>query len=360
VTLQREVAQAIAGEVRASLTPEQRTRLSARVTTSPDAYEAYLKGRYYWNLRTPAAVGKSIEFFQQAVEKDQNFAPAYAGLADAYNFGNVLGVLAPKESSPEAKAAATKALVLDPQLAEAHAALGLVKSHYDFDFPSAQREFLEAIELNPNYSNAHLFYAGAYLTPMGRHEDAIAEMKKALELDPLSLPLNNMMGSTYLWAGDYEKSLQQFQRTIGLDPTFPLVHFFFAGLLTEIGRFEEAIRENQRGELLLGVSPEQAAAEAAEFQKAFQSGGPLGYWQKNLDPTLKAYKQAGTRYFEAAAVAGAYARAGDKQNAFKWVDKSFEDREGQHITLIRWLPDFKSLRADPRFVDLLRRMGLPN
>src|SRR5713226_4616 len=359
VTLQGEVAQAIAGEVRAALTPEQRTRLSARVTTNPGAYEAYLKGRYYWNQRTPAAERKSIEFFQQAVEKDTDFALAYARLADAYNFGNILGVLASKESSPEAKAAATKALVLEPQLAEAHTALGLVKSHYDFDFPGAQREFLKAIELNPNYSNAHLFYAGAYLTPMGRHEEAIAEMKKTLELDPLSLPLNNMMGSTYLWAGDFEKSLQQFQHTIELDPTFPLVHFFLAGLFAELGRYEEAIKENERGELLLGVSPEEAAAEAAEFRKAFRSRGPQGYWQKNLDDILKAHKRAGTRYFEAVAVAGAYARAGDKKNALRWLEKSYEDREGQHITLVRWDPDFKSLRGDPRFADLLRRMGLP-
>ena len=360
VTLQADIAQAIAGEVRVVLTTEQRGRLASRGTTNLSAYEDYLKGRSYWNQRTPIGVEKSIEFFQQAVEKDPNFALAYAGLADAYNFSNVLGGVAPKESSPEAKAAATKALILDPNLAEAHAALGLVKSHYDFDFPGAQREFLKAIELNPNYSNAHLFYAGAYLTPMGQHGEAIAEMKKTLELDPLSLPLNNMMGSTYLWAGDFEKSLQQFHHTVDLDPTFPLVHFFLAGLLAELGKYEEAIRENERGELLLGVNPEEAAAEATEFRKALRARGPRGYWQKNLDVTLKARKRAGTRYFEAVAIAGAYARAGDKENALKWLEKSYEDREGQHITLVRWLPEFKSLRADPRFADLLRRMGLPH
>jgi TolB-like protein/DNA-binding winged helix-turn-helix (wHTH) protein len=360
VALQADIAQAIATEVRTALTPEQRKRLSAKATTNPSAYDAYLKGRYYWNQRTPAGVQKSVEFFQQAIEKDPNFALAYAGLADAHNFTNVLGVVAPKESSPEAKVAATQALVLDPQLAEAHAALGLVKSHYDFDFPGAQREFLKAIELNPNYSNAHLFYAGAYLTPMGRHKDAIAEMQKALEVDPLSVPLNNMLGQTYLWAEDYDKALQQFQHTIGLDPRFPLVHFFLAGLFEELGRYEEAIQENERGELLLGVGTEKAAAHAARFQKAFHSGGPRGYWQKNLEITLKEYKQAGTGYFPAIGVAGAYARVGDKENAFKWLDKSFQDREGQDITLVRWLPDFKSLHADPRFADLLGRMGLPH
>jgi TolB-like protein/DNA-binding winged helix-turn-helix (wHTH) protein len=360
VTLQGEIAQAIADEVRAAVTPAERSHLAKRLTDNPEAYQLYLRGRYSWNQRTPVGTKKSIEFFQQATEKDPKFALAYAGLADAYNFSNILGVLAPKESSPLAKTAAIEALRLDPQLAEAHTALGLVKSHYDFDFPGAQREFLKAIELNPNYANAHLFYAGGYLTPMARHEEAIAEMKKALELDPLSLPLNNMMGNTYLWAGDYEKSLQQFQRTIELDSTFPLVHFFFANLLCEMGRYEEAIQENQKGELLLGESQEQASAAAEEFRKALQAGGSKGYWQKHLDLTLKEYEQVGTAYFPAIGLAGAYARVDDKENAFRWLEKSYQEKEGGSITLVRWLPDFKSLRADPRFADLLRRMGLPH
>jgi len=360
VTLQGEVAQAIAGQVRAALTPEERSHLAKRPTDSPEAYQLYLRGRYSWNQRTPRGVKKSIDFFQQAVEKDPNFALACAGLADAYNFSNILGVLAPKESSPRAEAAAVKALALNPQLGEAHTALGLVRSHFYFDFLGAQREFLKALGLNPNYANAHLFYAGAYLTPMGRHEEAIAEMRKALEVDPLSLPLNNMMAETYLWSGDYQKALQQFQHTIDLEPTFPLAHFFYAGLLTEMGSYEEAIKENQTGELLSGASPEEAGALAAEFQKALQVGGPKRYWQKNLGITLKEYTRAGIQYFPTIGVASAYARVGDKENAFQWLDKSFQDREGQDITLVRWLPDFKSLHTDPRFADLLRRMGLPN
>jgi tetratricopeptide (TPR) repeat protein len=338
----------------------ERSHLAKRPTDSPEAYQLYLRGRYSWNQRTPRGVKKSIDFFQQAVEKDPNFALAYAGLADAYNFSNILGVLAPKESSPRAEAAAVKALALNPQLGEAHTALGLVRSHYHFDFLGAQREFLKALGLNPNYANAHLFYAGAYLTPMGRHEEAIAEMRKALEVDPLSLPLNNMMAETYLWSGDYQKALQQFQHTIDLEPTFPLAHFFYAGLLTEMGSYEEAIKENQTGELLSGASPEEAGALAAEFQKALQVGGPKRYWQKNLGITLKEYTRAGIQYFPTIGVASAYARVGDKENAFQWLDKSFQDREGQDITLVRWLPDFKSLHTDPRFADLLRRMGLPN
>ncbi len=354
---QDELATAVSDKLQLRLNSAEGTRLAKRATDSSEAYQLYLQGRYYWNRRTRPGMKKSIEFFQQATEKDPNFALAYAGLADAFNMSNILGVLAPKESSPEARAAATKALVLDPQLGEAHAALGLVKSHYDYDFPGAQNEFLKAIKFNPNYAEAHLFYAGGYLTPMGRHEEATAEMKKALELDPLSLPLNNLMGGTYLWAGDYEKSLQQFQRTIDLDPTYPLVHFFMTDLLVEMGRYEQAIKERQKGELLLGARPEEAAAEAAEFQKAFQTGGQKGYWQKNLELTLEDYKQAGTRYFPALELARAYARVGDKEKTFEWLEKSYEERDG-NITLVKSDPDFKSLRGDPRLADLLRRMGL--
>jgi TolB-like protein/DNA-binding winged helix-turn-helix (wHTH) protein len=360
IALQAEIAQAIVREVRGVLTPEQRGRLAVASTTDADAYEAYLKGRYYWNQRTPSGVKKSIEFFERAAERDPNFAPAYAGLADAYNFSSILGVLPPEESSPEAKAAATRALVLNPHLSEAHAALGLVKSHYDFDLPGAQQEFLRAIELNANNSGAHLFYAGAYLTPMGRHDDAIEEMRKALELDPLSLPLNNMMAETYLWAGDYRRSLEQFQRTIDLDPTFALAHFMFADALTQVGRFEDAIDERERGDLLLGAATSDATAGAEERRRALRANGPAGYWHKNLEIVLAARSHADHAYVEAIQVAGAYARAGDRTNALKWLRRAYEDREGQHLTLVRWLPEFESLRADTQFVGLLARMGLPH
>jgi adenylate cyclase len=270
--------------------------------------------------------------------------------------GNNLGVFTPRESMPEAKAAATKALVLNPRLGEAHAVLGQVKSHYDFDFPGAQREFLKAIELNPNYANAHLYYAGGYLTPMRRHGEAIAEMKKALELDPFSSPLNNYMGMTYLLAGDYQKSVQQLQHTVDLDPTFPLAHFFLASALIEIGKYEQAIAEMQRGALLSGASPEQASAVTAEFLKAFRTGGPNGYWQKSLQGTLWEQEHGGAGTLE---LASAYARVGDKDKSLEWLQKAYEERNG-NITLVNSYPDYKSLRGDPRFSALLKGIGLPD
>jgi TolB-like protein/DNA-binding winged helix-turn-helix (wHTH) protein len=359
IELQGEVAQAIAGEVLKAVNSNQRKYPIAHEATNPAAYDAYLKGRHYWNQRTSAGIRKSIESFQEAIRKDPNFGPAYAGLADAYNFSNILGVLSPKDSFPEAKAAAIKALELDPDLAEAHAALGMVKSHYEFDFPGAQKEFVKAIELNPNYANAHLFYSGGYFTAMGQHANAIAEMKEALELDPLSAGLNNYMGMAYLLAGDYVESRRQFERTIALDPTFPLTHFFLARLFEATGEYEASISARENGESLSGASPEETASRAAEFRKVFRAGGPQAYWRLHLALTLEDYKRSKGQYFPAIEVAAAYAKAGDKENAFKWLEKSFQDREGQSITLVSWLPDFRNLHGDKRFQDLLRRVGLP-
>jgi tetratricopeptide (TPR) repeat protein len=270
-----------------------------------------------------------------------------------------MGVYSPKDSLPEAKAAATKALELDPSLAEAHAALGMEKSHYEFDFPEAQREFLKAIEVNPNSAYAHLFYSNCYLSPMGRTSEAIAENKKALELDPLSLPINNFMGMTYMFAGDYEKAYQQFQHTIAMDPTFPLVHEYFSFLLAEMGRYEEAIKESEKSELLGGSSPEDAAAEATMMLQAFKTGGEKGFWQKNLDLTLQALKQPRGGFVAASVVAASYARAGDKDKAFEWLDKAYAERDGEDITLLKCDPSYKNLRGDPRFADFQRRLGLP-
>jgi len=243
-------------------------------------------------------------------------------------------------------------------MAEAHAALGMEKSHYEFDFPGAQREFLQAIELNPNSAYGHLFYSNCYLAPVGRMAEAIAENKKALELDPLSLPINNFMGITYMFAGDYEKSYQQFQHTIGMDPTFRLAHEYFSFLLKMMGRYGEGIEEYEKSEVLGGASPEDAAAEANTLRQALRTGGEKAMWQKNLELILAAEKQPGA-VPSPGLVASVYALAGDKDNAFKWLDKAYAERDGEDITLLKVDPAFKNLRGDPRFADLLWRLGLP-
>jgi TolB-like protein/DNA-binding winged helix-turn-helix (wHTH) protein len=356
--IENELGTAIARQVQGNLTPQQLVDLSKMRTVNPEAYDLYLKGRFYWNERNPAAIKESVGYFQQAIIKDPSFALAYVGLADSYNIGNIMGAYSAQESLPKAEVAATKALTLDPSLAEAHAALGMELSHYEFDFPGAQREFLRAIELNPNSAYAHLFYSNCYLAPMGRMAEAIAENKKALELDPLSLPINNFMGMTYMFAGDYEKSYQQFQHTISMDPTFPLAHEYFSGLLKMTGRYEEGIEEHEKTEVLGGSSPEDAAAEASIMRQALKTGGEKGMWQKSLELLLAAQKQPGVVPLTALVAAG-YALAGDKDNAFEWLNKAYTERDGDYITLVKVDPSLKNLHGDPRFVDLLRRLGLP-
>jgi TolB-like protein/DNA-binding winged helix-turn-helix (wHTH) protein/Flp pilus assembly protein TadD len=357
--IENELGKAIARQVQINLTPQQEIDLSKMRTVNPDAYDLYLKGRFYWNQRKPAAIKESIGYLQRATAKDPNFALAYVGLADAYNISNIIGVYSAQDSLPQAKAAALKALALDPSLAEAHAALGMEKSHYEFDFPGAQREFLRALELNPNSAYAHLFYSNCYLAPMGRMSEAVGENSKALELDPLSLPINNFMGMTYLFAGDFEKSYQQFRHTIAMDPTFPLAHQYFSFLLATMGRYEEAIQENEKFEVLSGSSPEAATAEATTMLQAFKSGGEKRFWQNVLEHTLRVLAQPEDGVVSPGNVASAYALAGDEDKAFEWLDKAYAERDGETITLLSCDPSFKSLHGDPRFADLLRRLGLP-
>lgn len=353
--IENELGTAIARQVQGKLTPQQQVDLSKMRTVDPEAYDLYLKGRFYWNQRHPAAMKESVGYFQQAIAKDPDFALAYVGLADAYNMGNLIGPYSAEESLPKAKVAATKALTLDFSLAEAHAALGMEMSHYEFDFPGAQKEFLQAIELNPNSAYAHLFYSSCYLAPMGRTQEAIAETKKALELDPLSLPINNFMAITYMFAGDYEKSYQQFQHTIAMDPTFPNAHVVFSLLLKVMGRYEEGIDENEKSQLLLGSSPEDAVANASLLRQAFKKGGENAAWQKDLELNL-----ARLKLVSPGVVAALYALAGDKDNAFTWLDKAYAEHDGAEITYLKVQPSFKNLRGDPRFAALLRRMGLPD
>ena len=356
--LQNELGRAIAEQVRANLTPQRQIELARKHIVNPEAYDLYLKGRFYWNQRTPDSIKESIGYFQQATAKDGNFALAYAGLADAYNISNIIGPVSARDSFPQAKAAAMRAILLDPSLAEAHAALGMEKSHYEFDFPGAEREFLKAIDLNLNSPNAHFFYSNCFLMPMGRKAQAIAENQKAMAIDPLSLPINNFMGMTYMLAGDGASAYRQFQHTIALDPSFALAHEYFSVFLTTTGRYEEAIKEREKSEVLTGSSPEEAAAEAMVMESAYNDGGEKGFWQKHLERDLEFSKQPG-EYASPSNLAGDYAMAGRTDEAFELLEKGYEAREGQVLTLLKFDPVYKNLRGDPRFSAMLRKIGLP-
>jgi TolB-like protein/DNA-binding winged helix-turn-helix (wHTH) protein len=356
--VQNDLGRSIAEQVSANLTPQRQIELSKKHIVNPEAYDLYLKGRFYWNQRTPGAIKESIGYFVQATAKDPNFALAYAGLADAYNISNVVGLYSPSESFPQAREAAMRAIQLDPSLAEAHAALGMEKSHYEFDLPGAEREFLKALEVNPNSPYAHLFYSNCFLLPVGRKAQAIAENRRAVEIDPLSLPINNFLGMTYMMAGDDESAYRQFQRTIAMDPSFPLAHEYFSWFLTTTGRYEESIKEKEKGDVLSGASPEQAAAEAIVMEKAFKSGGEKRFWQKHLELELKAGQQPGASA-SPFMIAADYAMAGQTDKAFEYLEKSYEEREGQDLTLLKFDPSYKNLRSDPRFSSMLRKIGLP-
>jgi tetratricopeptide (TPR) repeat protein len=251
-----------------------------------------------------------------------------------------------------------RAIQLDPSLAEAHAALGMEKSHYEFDLPGAEREFLKALEVNPNSPYAHLFYSNCFLLPMGRKAQAIAENRRAVEIDPLSLPINNFLGMTYMMAGDDDSAYRQFQHTIAMDPSFPLAHEYFSWFLTTTGRYEESIKEKEKGDVLSGASPEQAAAEAIVMEKAFKSGGEKRFWQKDLELELKAGQRPGASA-SPFMLAADYAMAGQTDKAFEYLEKSYEEREGQDLTLLKFDPSYKNLRSDPRFSAMLRKIGLP-
>ena len=349
--IENELGTAIARQVQGNLTPQQQIDLSKMRTVDPEAYDLYLKGRFYWNQNNRDATKESVGYFQQAIAKDPDFALAYVGLANAYNKGTFLGAYSPRDSRPRAKAAATKALALDPSLAEAHTILGMEKSFYEFDFPGAQKEFLKAIELNPNYPYAHLWYSACYLAPMGRMPEAIAENKKALELDPLSMTINDIMAMTYMGAGDYENSYRQFQHTIAMDPNSAIDHAGLSFLLKITGRYEEGIEENEKKELLFGSSAEDVAKRATMFRQALKKGGEKGMWQKELE-LKKPWDESPD------SIATLYALTGDKDRAFEWLDKAYAERD-MGIIGLKVDPAFKDLHGDPRFAALLRRMGLP-
>jgi len=358
IEVQNKIGLAITDSIKANLTPKRQIEVSQSRSVDPGAYDLYLQGRFYWNQRTPAAMKKSIDLLQQATARDPNFALAWSGLADGYNISNILGLHSPKDSFPQARAAALRAIALDPHLAEPHAALGMEMSHYEFDLPGARIEFLRALELNPNSAYAHLFYSNCYLMPMGRRAEAIAENKKALELDPLSLPINNFLGQSYLFAGDYAQSYQQFQRTIAMDPNFALAHDYLSNLLLMSGRYPEAIDEVEKSQLLSGASPEEARALKAQSLDAFKKGGEKAFWKRQLAFDVRIMTAPGA-YFSPVSLAGDYTMAGDKDKAFELLEKAFEAREGQELMLLNVDPLWKSLHGDARFTSLLRRLGLP-
>ncbi len=354
LALQNELGRAIAQQVQVKLAPPYGGRSTNKYAPNPEAYELYLKGRFYLNQRTYAEIDKSTEYFQRAVEKDPGFALGYAGLADSY-LANA--IRSPQDFEPKAKTAASRALELDDELAEAHAALGAEKADFEYDWPGAEREFKRALELNPNYAEAHFRHALTYLMPLGKSEQANAEMKRALELDPFSPIYNTVLGLTYFYARRYDQAQEQFQKAVKLNPDFFVTHYHLAWLYSQIGQYEKAIGELTKGRLLSGDdrTVKAAAADDVALRKALAAEGPRGFWQQLLRSNEKLVGNIGE--FDMPQI---YARLGDKQNALEGLNRNYEERRALG-TLLNVDPAFDSLRSDARFGELVRRMGLtPN
>ena len=349
LALQNQVARAIAEHIRISLNPQEEAALKNIKVVNPEAYVSYLKGRYFWNKRTTDGLRVAVAYFNQALDEDPNYAWAYSGLADTYA---LLGdwqyaVMTPKEALPKAKAAAIKALELNSTLGEAHNSLAFCLDGFDWDFESAEKEFRRAIDLNPGYATAHHWYAW-HLSLVGRNSEAIAEMRKAQNLDPLSLIINADLAELLLIAHFYDESIEQSRKTIEMDPNFGLAHNQLAQAYLQKQDYDEAIEELQKAIQLSGGSP----TSMANLARAYAASGRRNDALQLLNDLRK---PSHTGYSHASEIATIYVALGDQNQAMTWLEKSYEERFNPGVLL---RPGFDPLRSDPRFQDLLRRIGL--
>jgi TolB-like protein/DNA-binding winged helix-turn-helix (wHTH) protein len=346
LALQDSVVRTIANQIHITLT---RGRLPSRASVDPEAYEAYLKGRYYWNKRTASGLQKALIYFQQAINKDPAYGAAYSGLADCNSGLAWHGFKSPAEALPEANAAALKAIEIDPQSAEAHASLGLVLNHR-WDWVGAEAEFKRALQLDPHYANAHHWY-GDYLSVIGRHDEALLEAKQALELDPLNLMIGTWVGLRYYLARKYDLAIAQGRNTLELDANFAAAHLVLGESYVRNEQHEKGLDELQTAASLSGESPLYLAQVAVAHASAGRKPEAL---------QIIAHLQAisNTRYVSPYGLAQIYAALNDKEQTFKWLQLAYDDR-AVWMSYLSVDPVFDDIRSDQNFQDLLRRVHLP-
>jgi eukaryotic-like serine/threonine-protein kinase len=348
--VQDDISNEISGKLRLQLTRAEKKRLTKRNTENAEAYRLYLKGRHHWNRWTEEGFYKAIEYFQQAVEKDPSYALAYTGLADSYVLLGWNSYLPPREAFPKGKAAAKTALRLDPELAEAHAPLAALLWLHDWQWDEAETGFKRSLELGPTYATANHWYA-EYVMTMGRHEEAMARMTIGHELDPLSLIINVAVGWAFYFARRYDEAIEQLRRAVELDPNYPVTYWILGLLLRKTGCYEQAIAEGEKGVKLSSDSPMMRAALAHTFGAAGRTAEAL----QILDDLTKLAKQ---RYVASYFFAGIHIGLGENDRAIEYLEKSYEE----HCHWLIYLhidPSMDGLRDEPRFQDLLRRVGLP-
>lgn len=350
-SIQDSISQQVAQASVLNLSEEQRVQLGKRYSGSFEAYQLYLKGRYFWNKRTPAGLQQSFDFFKQAIEIDPGFALAYAGLADAYALGVWQDSLPQKVYVPLAKAAATKALEIDETVGEAHASLGFVKFWYEWDFPGAETSYRRAIDLRPNHATAHHWY-GELLALTGRTEQGIYELKLAQEADPFSPIIHSDLGKVFYFTGQIDPAIEELKRSLALDPSFPVAHLFLAMAYHRKGMNEEAINAlEQEGKI-------DNARSVFKFVLAYIYA-QVGRRTEAMRILKELQEPKTDRFTPAYGIALIYVGLGQKDEAFSWLEKSSAERE-PFLVYLKSDCNFDSLRDDERFFRLLQKIGFQN
>ena len=351
LTTQEDITRAISARLRERLSGETAKQVAKGGTTDPEAYQLYLKGRFYWDKRTPEALEKARDFFNQAIEKDPNYALAYLGLADYYDVVPEYAPIPLSETLPKAWSAAQKALAIDDSLAEAHATLADILTT-EWEWNSAEREFKRALALNPNSAKTHKLY-WLYLSDLGRHEEALAEIKIALRLDPLNLKYNENLGQEYETGRQYDMAIEQFKKVIEMDPSYAGAHHDLAGSYRHTGKYDLWLQEWATGASLAN-QPEYVVINKKVAEVYSRSGIQPAYHEwATLEDELSKHQ-----YEDPAIIGFIHAAAGEKDQAFAWLEKAFKEKS-EAMEYLKTHPMAESLRSDPRYTDLLKRMRLP-
>jgi TolB-like protein/DNA-binding winged helix-turn-helix (wHTH) protein/Tfp pilus assembly protein PilF len=350
--LQGQVASAIVNQISVQLTPEDQKRLaSSPRPVSPEAYEDYLKGRYYWNKRSDEGISRAIEYFEAATKKDPNYALGYAGLADCYSVvgSTIVGTMPPAEAGLKAKAAAQKALEIDSSLGEAETSLASVRFNYDWDWPAAASGFQRAIELNPSYATAYQRYS-LYLMAMGRAQESVEEINLARQLDPLSLSIDFSLGWRLYMARHYDQAFEQLRNTLEMDPNFALAHLVLGETYEQQGNYPQAIEQLQRATAISPNSPLMLAGLGHAYGGAKRTAEARAVLNQLMEQSKK-------QYVAPFYVALVYAGLSENEKAMDWLEKAYEDRSNG-LVFIKVDPELDTLRSNSRFKELQSKMHL--